>query len=131
MRNLYHFTDTMRLPRILHSAQLRPATYVDTMNGARDFLHATSNQYGEKTAATSLQDQHNILYGRKVFARVRFTLDADDFEQWATVVGCYPEWTPKMIKTLHDRGHRHGSSRIVGTPAPIRCRSIKWSRFIR
>jgi hypothetical protein len=43
-------------------------------------------------------------------AKVRFTLDADDFEQWLTVVGRYPEWTPKMIKALQDLGPKSGSS---------------------
>jgi hypothetical protein len=41
---------------------------------------------------------------------VRFTLDAADFEQWLSVVSRYPEWTPKMIKELQDRGHANGSS---------------------
>jgi hypothetical protein len=108
--NLYHFTDSMRLPRILRSVELRPATYVDAMAGARDFVHATSNQHGEKTAATTMSDPDGKFYRGSFYAKVRFTLDADDFEQWMAVVGRYPEWTPKMIKALCDRGHKYGSS---------------------
>jgi hypothetical protein len=107
--DLYHFTDTMRLPRILRSVELRPATYVDAMAGARDFLHATSNPHGEKTAATTMSDPDGKFYRGSFYAKVRFTLDAD-FEQCMTVVGRYPEWTPKMFKALHDLGHENGSS---------------------
>lgn len=110
MRNLYHFTDSMRLARILRSVELRPATYVDAMAGARDFVHATSNQHGEKTAATTMSDPDRKFYRGRSYAKVRFTLDAADFEQWLTVIGRYPEWTPKMIKALEDRGHENGSS---------------------
>jgi hypothetical protein len=80
------------------------------MAGARDFVHATSNQHGEKTALAMLSDPDGKFYRGSSYARIRFTLDADDFEQWLTVVGRYPEWTPKMIKALHDRGHENGSS---------------------
>jgi hypothetical protein len=100
----------MRLPRILVSGELRPSSYVNPADGARDFLHATSNQNGEKTATTSLQDEYGLYFRRQAYARARFTLDADHFEPWMAVVGRYPEWTPKMIKTLQDRGHKHGSS---------------------
>jgi hypothetical protein len=110
MRNLYHFTDTMRLPRILRSVKLRPAPCVDAMAGARDFVHATSNQDGEKTASTTGGDPDSKFYRGKFYAKVRFTLDADDFEQWMTVVDRYPEWTLNMIKALCDRGHKYGSS---------------------
>jgi hypothetical protein len=110
VRNLYHFTDSMHLPRILRAVELRPATYVDAMAGARDFVHATSNQHGEKTAATTMSDPDGKFYCRRSYAKVRFTLDAADFEQWLSVVSRYPEWTPKMIKELQDRGHANGSS---------------------
>ena len=66
--NLYHFTDSMRLPRILRSVELRPATYVDAMAGARDFLHATSNPHGEKTAAT-MSDSDGKFYRRSSMQR--------------------------------------------------------------
>jgi hypothetical protein len=108
--NLYHFPDSMCLPRILRSEELRPGIYVNTMAGVRDFVHATSNQHGEKTASAMLSDSDGKFYRGSSYARVRFTLDADDFEQWLTVVGRYPEWTPKMMKALQDFGHESGSS---------------------
>ena len=80
------------------------------MAGIRDFVHATSNQHGEKTASAMLSDSDGKFYRGSSYAKVRFTLDADDFEQWLTVVGRYPEWTPKMIRALQDLGHENGSS---------------------
>jgi hypothetical protein len=97
--------------RGLPSTFLKPERKIPkTMAGARDFVHATSNQHGEKTASTTGGDPDSKIYRGKFYAKVRFTLDADDFEQWMTVVDRYPEWTPKMIKALCDRGHKYGSS---------------------
>jgi hypothetical protein len=57
-----------------------------------------------------MTDLDSKFYRGSSYARVRFTLDADDFEQWLTVVGRYPKWTPKMIRALQDLGHKSGSS---------------------
>lgn len=41
---------------------------------------------------------------------MRFTLAADDFEPWLTVIGRYPEWTPMDRKS--SKGRAHGQSTL-------------------
>jgi hypothetical protein len=79
-------------------------------DGLPEFLHATSNPHGERTASLDVEFGKDEFYQNGVFARVRFTLNADDFEQWLTVVRRYPEWTPEKIKNLENIGHKLGVS---------------------
>jgi hypothetical protein len=41
---------------------------------------------------------------------VRFTLAADDFEPWLTVLARYPEWTTKHIASLRDSARSRGQA---------------------
>ena len=45
---LYHFTSSAQFPRIVRSGELRPIVFVGQ---PRDFVHATDNEHGERTAA--------------------------------------------------------------------------------
>jgi hypothetical protein len=81
------------LPRIIRSGELRPAPYQP-----RDFVHATSNQNGERTAAGFWY--WNDVYRAGHLRRVRFTVAAEDFEPWLDVYARFPEWTSDMIERL-------------------------------
>jgi hypothetical protein len=104
---LYHFTGSCNLPRILHSGDLRPMPHND---GIPEFVHATSNPHGEKTASLDAEVGKDSFYQAGVLARVRFTLNAEDFEQWLTIVRRYPQWTPAAVKNLESIGHKLGVS---------------------
>jgi hypothetical protein len=96
---VYHFTDTARLPWILHSGVLRagqnriggyPADFLWAITDSRD---ATSASVGRKG------------YRKGVVRLVRFTLPAEDFEPWREIVRRMPDWTPKHIEALERTGN--------------------------
>src|SRR5882672_5562221 len=104
--HVYHFTSSMHLPRILASGELRPLIVTEARKkyelslagfGATamprvDFLHATSESQGEPTATTEYrvdpktgQPLEGDGYGEGKWARVRLTLEVEDFEPWRDV----------------------------------------------
>jgi hypothetical protein len=103
--HLYHFTTSAHLPRIVRSGELRPSFFPGQ---PRDFVHATDNENGDRTAAG--WGTWEETYRAGAIRRVRFTLAADDFEPWLTVVGRYPEWTPDWIETLQKVARDWGQS---------------------
>lgn len=105
---VYHFTDTARLPWILHSDELRSSTNKIGGFPSPDFLWATLDPKGDRTA--SGQREH---YRRGVTRLVRFTLSAQDFEPWREIVRSFPAWTPEHISRIE---------RFGANPALWRCR---------
>jgi hypothetical protein len=103
--HLYHFTSSAQFPWIIRSGELRAAIYPGQ---PRDFVHATDNETGERTAAGWWTWEKSYRAGD--IRRVRFTLDAADFEPWRTVYARYPEWTPYKIEQLHDAARSRGQS---------------------
>jgi hypothetical protein len=93
-KQLYHFTSSAQLPRIIRSGALIPAEFKEP----RDFVHATANENGERTAAGFWY--WNGVYRAGHLQRVRFTLAAEDFEPWLDVCARYPKWTADMIERL-------------------------------
>src|SRR5437763_313612 len=95
---VYHFTSSMQLPRILRSGELRPLIITEarkkyelslggfgaTAMPSVDFVHATSDSQREPTA-TSEYGLSGDAYGGSKWARVRITLDVEDFEPWLEV----------------------------------------------
>jgi hypothetical protein len=104
-KTLFHFTTCCHLPRIIRSGELRPAVYP---NQPRDFVHATDNEHGERTAAGWWTWAKTYRAGD--IQRVRFTLDAADFEPWREVYARYPEWKPDMIERLIAAAASQGQS---------------------
>lgn len=103
--HLYHFTSSAQLPRIVRSGVLRPAVYVGQ---PRDFVHATDDENGDRTAAGWWT--WDKAYRAGTIRRVRITLAARDFEPWLTVVARYPDWTPDWITRLQEVARKQGQS---------------------
>jgi hypothetical protein len=109
---VFHFTDTARLPWILATGELRPGRNAIWDFPSADFLWATTDARGDRTASV---DRKAL---RKGFTReVRFTLEAADFEPWSGIRRRFPQWTPEQI----DRLERFARSRRV-SPDRWRCR---------
>jgi hypothetical protein len=104
-KHLYHFTTSAHLPRIVRSGELRPAIY---RGEPRDFVHATDNENSDRTAAG--WGEWNRDYRAGNLRRVRFTLDADDFEPWRIVVSRYPDLTTNWIAKLEQTARNWGQS---------------------
>ena len=121
MSHVYHFTSSLHLPRILRSGELRPlivtearkkyelslAGFGATAMPSVDFLHATSESHGEPTATPEYWDDGDG-YANGKWARVRFTLEAEDFEPWRDVAR-RNGYSEQQIKKLQDLGRERGS----------------------
>jgi hypothetical protein len=92
---VYHFTDTARLPWILQSGELRPSTNYMEEYPPPNFLWATIDRGGDRSA--TLNHQH---YRSGQMRMVRFTLQAEDFEPWHDITPRYPAWTTEQIERL-------------------------------
>src|SRR6266567_3149051 len=105
-QELFHFTTSCHLPRIIRSGELRPAVY--PAGQPPDFVHATTNENGERTAAGWGMWEEDYRSGR--LRRVRFTLAAEDFEPWREVCARFPRWEAALIESLEKTGRERGSS---------------------
>jgi hypothetical protein len=96
---LYHFTDTVRLPWILKSGELRPGK--NQLGGFPDpdFLWATTSPVGDRSATCS-GGLCAELYRAGKTRLVRFTLREDDFTRWRDIVRVFPAWTAKHVARL-------------------------------
>src|SRR5882672_10974643 len=119
--HVYHFTSSMHLPRILRSGELRPlivtearkkyelslAGFGATAMPAVDFLHATSESQREPTATAEYRVDGDG-YNAGKWARVRITLEAEDFEPWREMAR-RNGYTERQIKNLENSGRERGS----------------------
>jgi hypothetical protein len=115
---VYHFTDTINLPWILASGELRPCWMEDVGIGRNRFLWGTTNPEGDYTSGAQRRIHgHNsdpILalagmndwYAGK-FHLVRFTLAADEFFTWNEIVRA-SNWTPEEVAELIESDRRQG-----------------------
>jgi hypothetical protein len=83
--HVYHFTDTARLPWILRSGELRPGANRVGGYPDPDFLWATVDSRGARSASGGGQG-----YREGLVRLVRFTLRAEDFEPWPGILRRYP-----------------------------------------
>jgi hypothetical protein len=111
---VYHYTNTARLPWIITAGELRPGA--NRLGGYPDpeFVWATTDPRGSRTAAGG----NNRAYREGELFLVRFTLNADDFEPWSGIGLRYPTWTPDQIARLEQSGRRRGDN-----PGTWRCRA--------
>jgi hypothetical protein len=98
INTVYHFTDTIRLPWIIETGELRPSS--NRIGGfPQDPLWATTSDNGDKTSAVFGKGARDVW--RKGFSQlIRFTLDSDDFSEWKDVVGRDPDWTSDHVARL-------------------------------
>jgi hypothetical protein len=122
---VYHFTDTARLPWILKSGELeveknRVGNFPD-----EGFLWATRDPRGARSAA-AYWGNNGRAYRNGDTMLVRFTLPAQDFESWRTVIARYPSWTDKHIAALEDSGRKRGCSPDKWQCRPEPLPSYRW-----
>jgi hypothetical protein len=130
---VYHFTSSMHLPRILASGELRPlivtearkkyelsvAGFSATVMPSVDFVHATSESQREPTATPEyFVDGDGYNAGK--WARVRITLEAEDFEPWRDMAR-RNGFTERQIKKLENLGRERGSDtrKWVSSEKPV------------
>jgi hypothetical protein len=107
MSTVYHFTCTARLPWIVASGELRPGRNELGNYPDPDFLWATTNHRGDRTA-TAFQ-----AYRSGDTALVRLTLPEEDFEYWPEIAARYPQWTPVQIARLETAALNRGESNFA------------------
>jgi hypothetical protein len=98
---VYHHTDTLRLPWILDSGELRPGTcsrYRFEGNAGLDMVWATTQQHWAHSA-TAHHDNERFKDG--VVWTVRITLRPEDFLRWPDAVKDDPAWTEDVIKRFN------------------------------
>jgi hypothetical protein len=109
----HHFTDTIRLPWIIESGELRPSTN-RIGNYPRDFLWATTSESGDRTSS-AMSPSCDQLYRDGSLQRVRLTLDAADFTSFHDITTDCPEWTSD-----------HNAQLTMAAAAMGRCDTSKW-----
>lgn len=102
MRELYHFTDTARLPWIIRSGELRPGRNKAGGFPDPDFLWASSLAIGDRSASATTGE----AYRDGTVWHVRFTLREEDFFPWSEAPDRFPVWTPEHVTRLEVSGGR-------------------------
>ena len=103
---LYHFTDTIRLPWIIHSGELRPDS--NRYGGLpADLLWATSEANGDRTSSASSPDAMKA-YRNGFTWHIRLSLASEHFRPWKELLAELPEWKPEHIQMLEK------SARMLG-----------------
>lgn len=122
---IYHFTDTARLAWILHDGNLIPGRCRVGGYPDPDFLWATANMRGDRSASGGTAGFKDGLV-----RLVRISLHAEDFIPWRDAADQHPDWTKEHIRSLEDAASKLGMSqsevldwRCRRTPLPV-------SRFI-
>lgn len=94
---VYHFTDTMRLPWIIETGELRPNTS-RIGDFPPDFLWATTDQNGDRTSSAASSGIRKLWRDGQL-QLIRFILKATDFGDWeeaATSSG----WPDEQVEAL-------------------------------
>jgi hypothetical protein len=119
---VYHFTDSMRLPWIIETGELRVGQNKRS-SLPFDFLWATTNKLGDKTA-TVLAVKNRGFFREGLTRLVRFSLDAADFMKWSDVPELFSEWTLEHIERSQKMANEIGETnfsawRCRATPLPL------------
>ncbi|RYC29295.1 hypothetical protein D3273_24605 [Lichenibacterium minor] len=94
--NLFHFSDTSRLPWIMSSGELRPGGNKAGGFPSPEFVWATTNLLGDASASVAGGDPY--ITGK--VRHVRFTFDSALFTPWSEIPDHYPQWTPDQVRRL-------------------------------
>ena len=111
MAKVYHFTDTLRLPWIIQTAELRPDP--NRFGGfPSDFLWATLNEAGDRTSAAQSGDAKR-LYREGAMQIVRITLPEEHFVGWREAIDApSPDWSAEHVIMLERAAATMGESGI-------------------
>jgi hypothetical protein len=96
---IFHYTDSARLPWILHEQLLKPGRNQIGNFPDPDFLWATTDPLGDSTAASGTR-LAKAMYRQGIVAAVRFTLAMGDFMPWAVAKEKHPQWTSQQCARL-------------------------------
>ena len=123
---VYHFTDTINLPWILASGELRPCWITDAGIGQTRFLWGTTNPLGSYGTGPQIR-----IHGRMErewrageFHLVRLMLAADEFFTWSEIVRA-SNWTREEVAELIESDQRlygendHKHWRLRHDPIPL------------
>jgi hypothetical protein len=113
-KQVYHFTDTLRLPWILQSGALKPGRNNIAGFPVPDFLWATTDARGDRSATSAIGGSDDA-YRAGVTRQVRFTLHGEDFQKWPDITRDYPAWTSEQVARLE--------LAAKSSPAAWRCRA--------
>lgn len=103
---IFHVTNTLHLPWLVESGELRPHTNELAGIGRVTFLWATSNPHGDRTAGAMISaDYHQAGWHEDLFRLVRLTLPGDAFLPWCQIVEM-SNWTPAEVAKLVALDHR-------------------------
>jgi hypothetical protein len=94
---VYHHTCTAHLPWILASGHLKPLRDKVTGLPDPDFLWATTDPRGDRTASIGWA----ALRAGDALA-VRFTCRAEDFQPWNAAWRSHPAWTQSHVNILEN-----------------------------
>ena len=85
--NVYHLTNTLHLPWIIESGELRPHTNHLPGVGAVSYHWATANRTGDKTAmAVMVAKDRPLPWEEDLYRLVRFSLPGDAFLTWTEII---------------------------------------------
>jgi hypothetical protein len=136
MNEIYHFTDTARLPWIAAAGELRPG-WKQAPDHPLAFLWATANPHGDPTASAFCWDGYHECYLTGNLALVRIALHAEDFKLWSAVPQRFPQWTPEHVHRLkYETGRHLGRKvirdwRVMAEPLPLsRAIRVEAKRFL-
>lgn len=125
MKHVYHFTDSARLSWILHDGELKPGRARVGGFPDPDFLWATTNSRGDRTASGGLGG-----YKEGAVRLVRITLHQDDFVPWPDAAADHDEWTPALITKLEAAAAVLGTTRTDIAGWWCRSSSVPLARFV-
>ncbi len=97
---LFHFTDTSRLPWILSSGELRPGGNKAGGFPSPEFVWATTNMLGDASASVA----GGAPYQSGKVRHVRIAIGAEHFMPWADVPKAFPQWTSAQVARLESYG---------------------------
>ena len=123
--NLYHYTDSARLPWILEAGELQPGRNKIGGFPNPDFIWATTSPHGDRTASGA-----SAGYRSGDVFLVRLALSTEDFFPWAEVAERYPQWTSVHRKRLElAAGGKSDPSNWWCREQPLRLEAIKDIQF--
>jgi hypothetical protein len=110
MAKVYHFTDTLRLPWIIETGELRPDPH--RLGGfPSDFLWATLNDAGDRTSAAQSGDAKR-LYREGMMQIVRIALPEEHFVGWREAISASADWSAEHVAMLERAAVTMGESGI-------------------
>jgi hypothetical protein len=108
---VFHYTDSLHLPWILASGELRPSvtTFGYEDNAPLRYVWGTTNPEGDLTAGPLRRIHQGGLeeeWQAGAFLLVRFTLEANAFLSFAETIRELSDWTPEQAAALIDYDRR-------------------------